>query len=124
MLFKIDENLPVEVADLLRQHGHDAVTVGDQQLAGHPDVDVAQVCRSEQRAIITLYLDFADVRVYVPTDYAGIIVLRPNVQAISTILRLINQVIVEFASKPLVGHLWIVDDNRVRIRGAAAPGSP
>jgi len=37
MRFKTDENLPIEVAELLRRHGHDALSVIDQQLAGHPD---------------------------------------------------------------------------------------
>ena len=32
MEFKVDENLPVEVADLLRQVGYDAVTVFEQHL--------------------------------------------------------------------------------------------
>ena len=30
--FKLDENLPAELADLFRQAGHDAVTVLDQTL--------------------------------------------------------------------------------------------
>jgi hypothetical protein len=30
MLLKIDENLPIEAAELLRRAGHDALTVGDQ----------------------------------------------------------------------------------------------
>lgn len=36
MEFKIDENLPVEVADLLRQVGYDAITVLEQHLEAHP----------------------------------------------------------------------------------------
>lgn len=124
MLFKVDENLPIEVADLFRQHGHDALTAGDQQLAGHPDVDVANVCRAEQRAIVTLDLDFADIRAFPPGDYAGIIVLRPTVQTIPTVLRLVGQAIAHLASAPLVGHLWVVDDAQIRIRGTAAPGAP
>jgi hypothetical protein len=31
MRFKIDENLPVEVAELLRANMHDAMTIFDQQ---------------------------------------------------------------------------------------------
>ena len=62
MKFKTDENLPVEVVDLLRQAGHDALSVMDQQLAGHPDGDVAAVCQAEQRALVTLDLDFSDIR--------------------------------------------------------------
>ena len=41
--FKTDENLPREAADLLRNHGHDALTVVEQSLGGHPDPDVAAI---------------------------------------------------------------------------------
>lgn len=58
MLFKVDENLHQEVADLLSQHGHDAATVYDQQMQGQADEDVAAVCRAESRAIVTQDLDF------------------------------------------------------------------
>jgi predicted nuclease of predicted toxin-antitoxin system len=54
MQFKTDENLHSDVADLLRQHGHDALTVYEQGLRGAADLDIATVCRQEQRAIVTL----------------------------------------------------------------------
>lgn len=34
MRFKVDENLPIEVAEMLRQAGHDAATVLEQHLGG------------------------------------------------------------------------------------------
>ena len=68
MQFKIDENLHSDAADLLRQHGHDALTVHEQGLRGHTDMDIANVCQQEARAIVTLDLDFADIRVYSPGD--------------------------------------------------------
>ncbi len=37
MQFKTDENIHPEVAELLRQSGHDAVTVWDQDLRSHCD---------------------------------------------------------------------------------------
>ena len=116
MKFKVDENLPVEARDDLRSAGHDAVTVGDQQLAGQPDVQIASVCRTEGRAVLTLDLDFSDIRAYPPQDYAGIVVLRPAVQSVPTIRRLVAQVIALAATEPLPGNLWIVDDARIRIR--------
>lgn len=124
MNFKTDENLPVEVADLLRQQGHDALSVVDQQLAGRPDVDVAAVCQAEKRAIVTLDLDFSDIRSYPPEEYFGIIVLRPIPQTISSILRLTSSVSALLDSEPLVGQLWIVDERQVRIRGGNPPTSP
>jgi hypothetical protein len=48
--FKIDENLPIEAAELLAGAGHHAVTVGDQRLMGEPDTNVATVCQREGRA--------------------------------------------------------------------------
>ena len=52
MLFKVDENLHDDVAVLLRQQGHDALGVYDQQMQGHTDDDVASVCRREGRVIV------------------------------------------------------------------------
>ncbi len=118
MRFKTDENLPTEITDILKTHGHDALSVPDQQMAGQPDVNVTQVCQNEQRALVTLDLDFSDIRTYPPEDYPGIIVLRPAVQNITSLLRLMNRVITLLDQEVLAGQLWIVDDTKVRIRGA------
>jgi predicted nuclease of predicted toxin-antitoxin system len=123
MKFKADENLPIEVRDDLRSAGHDALTVGDQQMAGQADIQIAVVCRAEARAVLTLDLDFSDIRVYPPADYAGIIVLRPAVQSIPSVRRLVRQVIALLATERLAGNLWIVDDGRIRIR-AGNQGTP
>ncbi len=123
MLFKTDENLPEDIADLLKQQGHDAITVPGQQMAGQPDIQVAQVCQNERRALVTLDLDFGDIRAFPPEDYHGIIVLRPAVQNITSLIRLMNRVVPLLNQEPLAGHLWIVDDARVRIRGATQ-GTP
>ena len=118
MKFKTDENLPVEVVDLLRQSGHDALSAVDQQLAGCPDVDVAAVCQAEERALVTLDLDFSDIRSYPPDDYFGIIVLRPGLQTISSIVRLTARAISLLGTEPLAERLWIVDEHQVRIRAS------
>ena len=79
MRFKIDEHLPLEIKDLLAQHRHDPVTVAEEGMAGSIDPDVAQVCRKEARALLTLDLDFSDIRAYPPEDYHGIVVFRPAI---------------------------------------------
>ena len=66
MRFKIDENLPIEAADLLNQRGHDAQTVLQEELSGAPDTDIASVCKREKRALLTLDTDFSDIRTYRP----------------------------------------------------------
>ena len=115
--FKIDENLPVEIRQLLRQAGFDALTVVDQNLGGRPDTDLAAVCRSEGRALLTFDLDFADTTRYVPASYAGIIVLRLTRQdrahVVDVVTALARHLVDEAA---LRGHLWIVEETRIRIR--------
>ena len=60
MQFKVDENLPIEVAELLKKAGHDATTVVEQRLGGEADAEIASVCQREGRALVTLDTDFAD----------------------------------------------------------------
>lgn len=76
MRFKIDENLPVEVADLLRTANYDAITVLEQDLGGAPDSHLLAVCQQEDRILISLDTDFADIRAYPPDEYPGLVVLR------------------------------------------------
>ena len=116
MRFKTDENLPIQVVELLRQHGHDASSVSEQQLGGHPDQSIADVCRKEQRVIVTLDLDFSDIRQYAPAEYPGIIVLRPAHQNVSSVLRMMHRVLQFLSQEAPDGRLWIVDDHQVRIR--------
>lgn len=49
MRFKIDENLPVELAGELRTAGHEAATVRDQGLAGSTDPNLSKICKFESR---------------------------------------------------------------------------
>jgi predicted nuclease of predicted toxin-antitoxin system len=116
MRFKIDENLHADAAELLRQHGHDAMTVHEQGLRGRADVDIANVCRQEGRAVMTLDLDFSDVRRYPPEDYQGLIVLRLNDQSRASVLNIISRIIPLLGVEPLVGNLWIVQETHIRIR--------
>lgn len=119
MRFKIDENLPVEVAELFRAAGYDAETVFDEKLVGRPDRDVAETIRQENRALITLDLDFADIRAYPPQEYPGLIVLRLAIQDRPGILAVIARVLPLLNMEPLNGLLWIVDESAIRIRGEA-----
>lgn len=121
MLFKVDENLHSEVAELLRKAGHDALTVFDQGLRGH--AEIALVCRDEQRAIVTLNLDFSDIREYPPEDYGGIIVLRLLDQSRPAVLRVLERMLPLFVAEPLAGHLWIAEEDRVRIRSGETGGT-
>ena len=62
--FKLDENLPRRVESTLRDLGHDVQTTLSEGLAGAPDPDLLAACAAEDRVLVTLDLDFADIRAY------------------------------------------------------------
>ncbi len=87
-----------------------------QQLGGKTDPEIASVCRQEERIIVTLDLDFADVRTYPPQDYAGIMVLRLKRQDKYRVLDTLERIVKLVKRETINGKLWIVEENYVRIR--------
>ena len=116
MKLKIDENLPVDAAAVLRAAGHDVETVHSEGLVGSPDLRIADVCRAEGRALITLDTDFGNVRAYPPADHPGIIVLRPPSQDKPTVLQTVSRLLLLLEREPLAQRLWIVGEQRLKIR--------
>jgi predicted nuclease of predicted toxin-antitoxin system len=114
--FKTDENLPEEAARLLEEAGHDASTILEESMGGDPDPDVASVCLAEGRALVTLDLGFADIRAYPPEQYPGLIVLRPGRQSKTRVVAIVGKLPPLLDTERIVGRLWIVEEDRVRIR--------
>jgi len=117
MKFKLDENDPVESAELLRQNGHDVLTVIGQELGGETDEVVARVCQHEKRALVTFDTGFADIRAYPPQAFPGMIVFRLKKQSSIYVLEVLERLMDTISSEPVEGHLWIVEEDRIRIRG-------
>ncbi|HOC00392.1 MAG TPA: DUF5615 family PIN-like protein [Verrucomicrobiota bacterium] len=121
MKFKVDQNLPTEFAPILRQAGHDALTVFDQALGGAPDPQIVAVCQREGRMLITADLDLSDLRQYPPARHPGFIVLRLRRQARPQQIAALQSILPLLNTTPLANRLWIVEETRVRIRGGEEP---
>jgi len=119
MRFKLDENLPIEAATRLRDSGHDAHSVHDEQLRGAEDQSIERVCQAEQRILITLDLDFADIRHYPPSLYSGIVVLRLSRQDRASLLAILPRLLKLLQTEPISRRLWIMDESSTRVRGEA-----
>lgn len=104
------------MVDLLLGAGLDATSVHEKGLQGTPDRQLAVVCRDETRALITLDLDFADMRAYPPPVYHGIIVIRVKKHSKRRLIDITTKLIPLLKSRPTKGRLWIVEAHRVRIR--------
>lgn len=116
MRFKLDENLPVDVADMFREARHDALTVLDQDLMGARDSDIAAVCMREARVLVTFDTDFADIRTYPPDAYPGLAVFRLDSQARDHVPEIGARLLKVLSGATLSGQLWIVEESRIRVR--------
>jgi len=114
--FKVDENLPIEVASLLTDAKHDAVTVTDQGVGGASDAELAALFKEEGRAIVTLDLGFGDIRSYPPSEFPGLVVFRLDQQDKPHIEALCARLVTTLEKEELTGSLWIVEQDQVRIR--------
>jgi predicted nuclease of predicted toxin-antitoxin system len=118
MQFKIDENLPIEIATILINEGHDAMTVNEQQMTGAADQFLIQRCKDENRILVTLDKDFSDIRTYPPEEYEGITILRVASQGKQHIIKIFQQAIHHIDIEHLSRHLCIIGETLIRIRGS------
>lgn len=76
MRIKLDENLPLRLAHILSQQGHETDTVPQEGLAGQDDAHVWQAAQLAGRFFITQDLDFSDVRRFAPGTHHGLLLVR------------------------------------------------
>lgn len=115
--FKLDQNIPVRARSALQQQGHSVETVESEGLSGASDPIVLAACVAEERVLVTLDLDFADIREYPPGSHRGVWVLRPAKQTFDSVVALLLAGVRLSAVENTAGLLWVIDERRVRIRG-------
>jgi predicted nuclease of predicted toxin-antitoxin system len=76
MKVKLDENLPLRLAILLKNLGHDVHTLRDERLLGRSDSEIWEATQRESRFLITQDLDFSDLRKFAPGSHCGILLVR------------------------------------------------
>lgn len=117
MRFLVDENLPPELASLLRSAGHDAVHVHDIDLTGTSDSALLDRAGTEDRAIIS-----AD------TDFGGLLAerraTRPSVLLVRAIVAMppdemadrISEQLLELSPHLSAGAIVALERDRARVR--------
>ena len=116
MRFKLDANLGTRTRDLLQDQGHDAHTVRDEGKAGSTDRQIYDLSQSEDRCLITLDLDFADVTRFPPRGTSGIVVIRPpQAPSIGLLEGLVGQLLRSLPEFPIQGRLFILQAGRIRV---------
>ena len=115
MKLKLDENLSRHLKQSLRALNNNVTTVADQGLLSQPDTTVAAAANRE-RMLLTLDLEFGDLRKYPPGHHPGIILFRPR----SFGPLAVNQFIEDFVRSTelhlFAGCVVVVEPSRVRVR--------
>lgn len=115
MRLKLDENLGTRGAALLRERAHEVATVADEDLCAASDTTLIEVCRVEQRCLVTLDLDFANPLRFRPGRYASVVVLRLAGRATAAALdEAMTTLSAALQGDSPLGRLWIVEAGRVR----------
>lgn len=121
MKFKLDENLGTRTQHIFRAAGHDVQTVRDEGLQGSSDQRLHEVSCAEQRCLVTLDLDFADVIRFPPSQTNGIVVIRvPRNPSLSLLEQLIRRFLYMLTQGSVEKQLWIVEAGRIRIHESEA----
>ncbi|NET36762.1 MAG: hypothetical protein F6K19_32830 [Cyanothece sp. SIO1E1] len=115
MRLKLDENLGKRTIELFQTSGHDVTTVLEQDLSSASDQTLIGICRSEDRALVTLDLDFSNPILFTPSDYPGIAVLRlPNRPTPQDLHDAARTLIGGLAQADIIGKLWIIQRAKIR----------
>jgi predicted nuclease of predicted toxin-antitoxin system len=116
MKLKLDENLSRHLKTALSSQGLDVVTVADENLLSKPDTVIASEAKREGRILLTLDVEFADLRKYPPGTHPGIILFRPSSLGPLSVNRLITDFIQSTDLSKLESCIAIVEPARVRVR--------
>ena len=78
MKFKLDKNLPLELADDLVLLGHEADTVNSEGLKGANDLTVIQAAQASERILMTLDKGIASMLRYPVHEQSGTVLVPPG----------------------------------------------
>lgn len=116
MNIKLDENLgSLRVATWLRLAGHDVATVREQGLTSTPDEQLINICSSEGRCLVTSDRGFGNRMRFIPSNYAGVVVLRlPSHPTFDDLRTAIDALILGLEQAEVAGKLWIIQGGAIQ----------
>ena len=115
MKIKLDENLPLRIATLLKDLRHDAHTLHDESLTGHADREIWEAAQKESRFLITQDLDFSDLRQFAPGSHHGILLLRLRSPNRSDLIERIGELFQKENVSEWAGCFVVATERKIRV---------
>jgi predicted nuclease of predicted toxin-antitoxin system len=116
MKLKLDENLSRHLKPVLIALDHDVLTAADENLLSQPDTEIARAAKGEKRMLLTLDIEFADLRKHPPGSHPGVILFRPLSLSPLSVNAFIADFIRRTDLEKLAACVAVVDPIRVQIR--------
>jgi predicted nuclease of predicted toxin-antitoxin system len=110
-----DECVYQVTVKLLRQQGHDVITVQESKLAGHSDKEVLSYSTATDRALITNDAHFSNILLFPPSQHKGVIVLKIRPSVLPEVHAVLNRLLHDINQQEIRQTLAIVDRNKYRI---------
>jgi predicted nuclease of predicted toxin-antitoxin system len=115
MKIKLDENLRLRLAILLKDLGHDAHTLHDESLIGRADSVIWAAAQKESRFLITQDLDFSDLRQFAPGSHHGILLVRLRSPNRRNLIERIGELFQKENVGEWVGCFVVATERKIRV---------
>lgn len=115
MKLKLDENLPLGLASVLRELGHEVHTAPQEGLAGAPDFKLWESAQQESRLFVTQDMDFSDLRKFVPGTHSGILIVRLHTPSWRRLISRMDTIFQTEDVRSWPGCFVVVTESKVRI---------
>lgn len=115
MKIKLDENLPLRLAGVLRNLKHDVHAVAEEGLVGCADNILWQTAQQESRLLITQDLEFSDTRRFIPGTHSGLLLVRLRSPDRMSLTQRVEDLFRREDVKTWNGCFVVATDRKVRI---------
>jgi predicted nuclease of predicted toxin-antitoxin system len=115
MKIKLDENLPLRLAAVLRESGHDVHTTHQEGLGGRPDREIWETAQKESRFLITQDLDFSDLRQFAPGTHSGILLVRLHSPSRRNLIDRVGELLRQESGSDFFGCFVVATERKVRV---------
>ena len=116
MRFLLDMGVDVRVATWLREQGHEALHLRDQDLQRLPNGEIFTKAILESRVILTFDLDFGEIAALARSRKASVVVFRLHNTRTAHVLERLASVLADCSSILGRGAVVVVEESRHRVR--------
>lgn len=116
MRFLADMGVSESVVKWLRETGHDAVHLRDENLQRMPDNEIFKKAHNENRIVLTFDLDFGEILALSDGKNVSVILFRLHNTGPNHVISRMKRVLEDASEALTEGAIVVVEEGRHRIR--------